>query len=355
MDTKNNFTSEVNKVYDNLNSMLLNPMAITIIIVVFCLYLGIFFFFGSSSQSMDSESNVSGSGSNIIFILVISVVVVLAIINGVQYYFGSNVFASISNIFSKVPTINLDVAATDKPISLSKDKSSDQTSAHAGLTFKENPEGLTGEEIVAEVDRIMQKPNLTKEDKERVDYLLSLNNIAQPIGQPSGKTNTANANANATTTGNQVFNIPNNIYTYDEAKAVCSAFGSKLATYDQLEDTYKNGGEWCNYGWSADQMILFPTQKDTWNTLQGIEGHQNDCGRPGINGGRIENTELKFGVNCYGPKPNITKKEEELMANVSPYPKNEKDIEFENRVDYWKDHVDDILISPFNHKTWSKY
>jgi Extracellular link domain len=327
MDTQNNFTSEVNKVYDNLNSMLLNPMAITIIIVVFCLYLGIFFFFGSSSQQ--SEADVTGSSSNIIFVIVIGVVVVLAIINGVQYYFGSNVFASISNIFSKVPTINLDVAAADKPIF-----------------------DLSGNKIeknISKVEKQVDKQLNKKDDLNLSDFSLKKSDIS------SGSISSSSSSSSGGDAGKQVFNIPNNIYTYDEAKAVCSAFGSKLATYDQIEDAYKSGGEWCNYGWSEDQMILFPTQKDTWNTLQGIEGHQNDCGRPGINGGRIENTNLTFGVNCYGPKPNITKKEEDLMANVSPYPKNKKDIEFENRVDYWKEHVDDILISPFNHNSWSKY
>ena len=354
MDTKNNFTSEVNKVYDNLNTMLLNPSVISVLVVVFILYLAIFVFFGSSSQNMASESNVSGSGSNIMFILVIGIIVVLAIVNGVQYYFGSNVFASISNIFSKAPTINLDVATTDKP-KIFSDKN--KPSTYAGLKFKENPEGLTGEEIVAEVDRLMQKTNFTKEDKERVDYLLSLNEISQPDGKLDTQKPKQQQQKQKTTNvpGKEVFNIPNNVYNYDEAKAVCAAFGSKLATYDQVEETYTKGGEWCNYGWSDNQMILFPTQKETWNTLQGIEGHQNDCGRPGVNGGRIENTNLKFGVNCYGPKPNITKKEEDLMANVSPYPKNEKDLIFENKVDYWKTHIDDILISPFNHKSWSKY
>jgi hypothetical protein len=31
-------------------------------------------------------------------------------------------------------------------------------------------------------------------------------------------------------------------------------------------------------------MALFPTQKETWDKLQKIKGHEHDCGRPGING-----------------------------------------------------------------------
>ncbi len=152
----------------------------------------------------------------------------------------------------------------------------------------------------------------------------------------------------------QVFNIPSNEYVYSDAKALCSAYGARLATYSEVEDAYKNGGEWCNYGWSDGQMALFPTQKKTFDKLQKIEGHENDCGRPGVNGGYIANPKVKFGVNCYGYKPKMTQIEQELMATEPLYPKTEKDIEMENRVNYWKDKLSEILISPFNNNTWSK-
>jgi hypothetical protein len=152
----------------------------------------------------------------------------------------------------------------------------------------------------------------------------------------------------------QVFNIPGNEYVYPDAKALCSAYGARLATYSEVEESYNNGGEWCNYGWSDGQMALFPTQKKTYDELQKIEGHENDCGRPGINGGYISNPKVKFGVNCYGYKPRMTSTEEELMATEPIYPKTEKDIAMENRVNYWKDKLSEILVSPFNNNTWSK-
>ena len=152
----------------------------------------------------------------------------------------------------------------------------------------------------------------------------------------------------------QVFNIPGNYYTYDNAKALCSAYGAELATYDQIEKAYNNGAEWCNYGWSADQLALFPTQKKTYDTLQTIPGHKNDCGRPGINGGYIANPNVKFGVNCYGNKPKITSEEEELMKTSSPYPETPQDIAFQKKVDLMKNNLDQILVSPFNHNTWGE-
>ena len=153
----------------------------------------------------------------------------------------------------------------------------------------------------------------------------------------------------------QVFNIPGNYYNYDNAKALCKAYGADLATYDQIEKAYNNGAEWCNYGWSANQLALFPTQKNTYDNLQKIKGHENDCGRTGINGGYIANPEIKFGVNCYGYKPKITSEEDELMKTATPYPETMEDIVFQKRVDYWKNKVDEILVSPFNYTTWGSF
>jgi hypothetical protein len=153
----------------------------------------------------------------------------------------------------------------------------------------------------------------------------------------------------------QVFNIPGNYYNYTNAKALCQAYGAKLATYQQIEDSYKNGAEWCNYGWSDGQMALFPTQQNTFDNLQKIQGHENDCGRPGINGGYMINQQLQFGVNCYGNKPKITSEEEELMKTTTPYPETAQDIAFQKQVEFWKNKVDDILVSPFNYNTWGSF
>ena len=152
----------------------------------------------------------------------------------------------------------------------------------------------------------------------------------------------------------QVFNIPENNFVYPDAKAICSAYGARLATYQEVEEAYKDGADWCNYGWSDGQMVLFPTQQKTFDELQKIEGHKNDCGRPGVNGGYIANPAARFGVNCYGYKPRMTSTEEELMATEPLYPKTLKDKAMEKRVSYWKDKLSEVLVSPFNQNTWSR-
>ena len=152
----------------------------------------------------------------------------------------------------------------------------------------------------------------------------------------------------------QVFNIPGNNYDYENSGALCKAYGGRLATYSEIENSYNSGAEWCNYGWSDGQMALFPTQKKTFDNLQKIAGHENDCGRTGINGGYMANPNLKFGVNCYGYKPKITVEEQNLMSSTTPYPKTQKDIDFQNEIDYWKTQIANILVSPFNYKNWSR-
>lgn len=160
----------------------------------------------------------------------------------------------------------------------------------------------------------------------------------------------------------EVFNVSNNKYTYHDAAAVCKAFDAEIATYDQIEQAYNNGAEWCNYGWSQNQLALFPTQKASWNKLQqdslnSEENHRNDCGRPGINGGFIDNPYVKFGVNCYGVKPEAT--EEDLLAlqnNVDEIrPKTKKEKELEKKIEQWKENKDKYLkVNSYNKEKWSK-
>ena len=160
--------------------------------------------------------------------------------------------------------------------------------------------------------------------------------------------------ANAGNPTDEVFNVSNNVYTYSDAQAVCNIYGAKLATYDQIEQAYQKGGEWCNYGWSEGQMAFFPTQKSTWTKLQATDNHKNDCGRPGVNGGFIANPYIKFGVNCYGQKPKPTADDLAKMnaRQNTVYPQTAADIEMEKKLNQWKNTVS---VNSYNNKKWSQY
>jgi len=159
----------------------------------------------------------------------------------------------------------------------------------------------------------------------------------------------------------EVFNIAGNHFTYGDAPAVCAAYGAELATYDQVEASYNDDAEWCNYGWSADQMALFPTQKDTWKKLQSKPSTANQCGRPGVNGGYIPNPNITFGVNCYGTKPAISDNDKKAMQDAQavitqPTPLTPEEIEFNKKLQFWKQNAAKVLtINGFNENKWSEF
>ena len=152
----------------------------------------------------------------------------------------------------------------------------------------------------------------------------------------------------------EVYHVPGNRFTYHDAKAICKAFDGELATYEQLLKEQKNGASWCSFGWTNDQLGLYPTSQSDFNRLKKIKGHEYDCGIPGINGGYVSNPHIKLGSNCYGYKPKITDLESSLLENNELYPKTEKEKLFQKRVEYWRNRIGNIIISPFNSDNWFK-
>jgi hypothetical protein len=157
---------------------------------------------------------------------------------------------------------------------------------------------------------------------------------------------------------NEVFNISNNLFTFDDAQKVCKSFDARLATYDEIEDAYEHGAEWSTYGWSKDQHAYFPTQKDTWAKLQEVKGHEHDLGRPGVNGGYFKNPNIRFGVNCFGIKPSMTDSEKARMdaRKEQVYPKSKEDELLDKKVKFFQEHKDKLLvINGYNTDKWSRY
>jgi hypothetical protein len=154
----------------------------------------------------------------------------------------------------------------------------------------------------------------------------------------------------------EVFNVSNNIYTYDDAPNVCSALGARLASYEEVEDAYNKGADWCTYGWSQNQMGFFPTQKETWQKLQSNNAMKNSCGRPGVNGGYMPNNKMKLGVNCYGIKPKASDLDIERMKTNNIVPRTKKDVITERKVAFWKENADKMLnLNPHSKGDWSLY
>ena len=264
-----------------LNDAATNPMVIIVLAIVIIGYYALFAGLGvAKGQSSGSEA---GSGIVFLEVLLWGVFILLVLMNGMQYIFNTDITASIKNIFSGEPEIDIIV----------------------------DPDDIAGD--MAGGNSPVPEIKLTK----------------------------------------QVFHVPDNKYNYENAKAICRAYGGRLATIKEVQEAHDKGADWCSYGWSDGQMALYPTQYDKWAHLQKIEGHEHDCGRPGINGGYIKNPNVRFGANCYGYKPKITQEEAEAMRLAPLYPRTRRERAFDKRVDYWRDQLSEIQVAPFNHNNWS--
>lgn len=272
-----------------------NPIVLVVFSFVIMIYYVLFSYLGLGGGS--STAAPSSPGMTIIEVLMWGMFIFLVLINGIQYFFNVDIKASIRNLFSKVPEV--DIAVISPP--------------NAGST-EGGGDGEEGGGAIVEDDA----------------------GVPEILRYP------------------QVFHIPDNVYTFNDAKAVCKAYGADLADYKQIEDSYQAGGEWCGFGWSKDQLALYPTQPQTWKGLQKIPGHKHDCGRPGINGGFIANPNVRFGANCYGYKPKMTPLERKMLDEDSPFPVTRRELQFQKRVDKFRNKLSDILVSPFNYERWSQ-
>jgi hypothetical protein len=170
----------------------------------------------------------------------------------------------------------------------------------------------------------------------------------------SGSTSDSSSGLPTALSGSEVFNIGQNIYTFNDAAAVCAAADAELATYEQVKAAYDKGADWCNYGWIKGQMAVYPTQKSTYEKLQkGAPEWRNACGVPGVNGGYFDNPELRFGVNCYGVKP-AQKASDEILDSQVALPQTPAEIEFEKHVQRFRDQMDTVSVLPFTKGQWNE-
>jgi len=281
--------------YDEGNQRVANSNII--VVVVLSVIIVIFYIIFYSLGKGGGGNNSSDKGLNILEMVMWGSLIFLVLINGLQYFFGIDIKTSIRNIFSRTPQIDVAIS----------------------------PHSDEGEKIEEE-EAEEEEEEEEEEEAESPEIMIE----------------------------KQVFHVPINKYTYEDARALCGAFGGRLANYSEIEEAYNKGGEWCSYGWSQDQNIYFPTQQKTYNILKKIKGHEHDCGRPGVNGGYIDNPNARFGVNCLAPKPEMDKKRQQYMESLNTYPITQEEKDLDQKVAKYKQNIKNILVSPFNNQQWSK-
>jgi len=295
--------------YNRINKKVSNVTNIPLIVII-CVIIIFFIVISNLFSSSPTNSTVSpydigstssvseSSGQSFLGTILVTGIVLTMLIFGLKYLFNIDIYTELKNIYTNHPEIDLNIDTHQK-------KHIPKKQHHHGHKNKHH-----------------------KDKKHKIDYPV----LSSP----------------------EVFHISDNNYSYDDATSVCKAFNSRLATYDEVEQAYNSGGEWCSYGWSQKGLALFPTQKDTYNKLEKIKGYKNVCGRPGVNGGYIKDKHMKFGANCYGIKPEINNIEEELMKQYKVYPLSKHQKKIDHRAQHYKNKLNKILITPFNKKKWTK-
>ena len=147
-----------------------------------------------------------------------------------------------------------------------------------------------------------------------------------------------------------VFNVATNKYTYADAEPLCRALGAELATYDQVKQAWDDGADWCNYGWVKGQTAVYPTQQKTFDKLQtaSTDDERTSCGLPGINGGYMDNPELRFGVNCYGDRP--AEKDADIRNQMmkGDVPLTNEVLEQRKKELRYRTEANEIPLNPYN-------
>ena len=205
-------------------------------------------------------------------------------------------------------------------------------------------------------ERITRLPSITEaRQAQSIQAQHQLNDLPMPVDDQGYYSAVDAATQLSTTTDKvmnsnmkQVFNVRENIYTLDDAPAVCGALGADLASVKQLIEAHKNGADWCNVGWTKDGLAAYPIQYSTWKTLQDNNPNKrNICGKPGINLSRND-PNLLYGINCYGIKPDP--KGNEIIKDVIM---SDKQRELQAKIAEFQKNAGSIAISPFNTGKWS--
>lgn len=150
----------------------------------------------------------------------------------------------------------------------------------------------------------------------------------------------------------EVFHVPNQIFTYEEAKLFCKQLGVRMANLNDLKRAYLKGASWMTLGWTDNQLGLYVLQPHNVRRYP-------EAGHVGINGGYFKDAKLRMGINCYGVKPKPDPKRLEIaysdlqeVDGAGPFGEDKKTVDAV--ADYMAQlKAGDIVISPWNNTRWS--
>ena len=75
-----------------------------------------------------------------------------------------------------------------------------------------------------------------------------------------------------------------------------------------------------------------------------------------MNGGYIDNANMRFGVNCFGKKPTPSTTDLFAIEAGKNIPKTKDDLLLEKKIEFWNANRDRLLkINSYNNNKWSMY
>ena len=204
--------------YNKKIGKIVNKQLIAVLLIVVTLYISLTYLFSNKQtgdvskvvqdlnnsvvSSLTDVSSAPTSSSSILSIIFLIMIIIIILIGGVKYLFNFDVYAEVRNMFSN-PELIINVS--------DKYKQSGKRNKNHRRSEKHH-----------------HKSKASSNKKSSSSSKVKIPLLEEP----------------------EVFHISDNTYTYDEANAICKAFDSRLATYEELENAYNNGAEWCSYGWS---------------------------------------------------------------------------------------------------------
>ena len=101
--------------------------------------------------------------------------------------------------------------------------------------------------------------------------------------------------------------------------------------------------------YATKHMGISSMQLHYWDKLQenSTPEKRNACGKPGLNGGYFNNPDLRFGVTCYGIKP-----EPRAHERVKNKLITDADADLQRMIDKFRKEMNNITILPFNRDKW---
>lgn len=86
----------------------------------------------------------------------------------------------------------------------------------------------------------------------------------------------------------QLYHVFENAYTFKEAEKTCKDRKGRLATLDELKDSFSKGADWCSWGWASNGHAYMPNRNKKCNKDTGLLSAKN------------LDPFLRLGANCYG-------------------------------------------------------